>query len=65
MGHDGCARRLPESGHHIHYAGRNAPSASQPASFNMVSGVCSAGFNTQVQPAASAGASFHAAIPMG
>src|SRR5271163_712834 len=40
-------------------------SASQPASFNMVSGVCSAGFNTQVQPAAIAGASFHAAMPSG
>src|SRR5450755_660783 len=30
-----------------------------------VSGVCSAGFSTQVQPAASAGASFHAAIIKG
>ena len=30
-----------------------------------VSGACSAGFRTQEQPAASAGASFHAAIRMG
>ena len=29
------------------------------------SGVCSAGFSTVVQPAASAGASFHAAISNG
>ncbi len=35
------------------------------ASSSAVSGVCSAGLSTQVQPAASAGASFHAAISNG
>ena len=38
---------------------------NQLAISNAVSGVCSAGFSTQVQPAASAGASFHAAISSG
>ena len=40
-------------------------SASSVASFSAVSGVCSAGLSTQVLPAASAGASFHAAIISG
>src|SRR6516162_6625263 len=39
--------------------------SSQLANSMAVSGVCSAGFSTQVQPAASAGASFHAAISNG
>src|ERR1700687_3318998 len=37
-------------------------SSNHFASSSAVSGVCSAGLSTQVQPAASAGASFHAAI---
>ena len=37
-------------------------SSNQPAISKTVSGVCSAGFSTQVQPAAKAGASFHAAM---
>src|SRR5215471_17682279 len=42
--------------------GGNPASSNQFANSSAVSGVCSAGFSTQVQPAASAGASFHAAI---
>src|ERR1700690_3255824 len=39
------------------------PTSSTPfSSSSAVSGVCSAGFSTQVQPAASAGANFQAAI---
>jgi hypothetical protein len=41
-----------------------ASSASSPKR-SAVSGVCSAGFRTIVQPAASAGATFHAAIRSG
>src|ERR1700685_4546743 len=37
-------------------------SSNHFASSSAVSGVCSAGFSTHVQPAASAGANFHAAI---
>src|ERR1700730_2679593 len=44
--------------------GRPTP-ASQFAISNAVMGVCSAGFSTHVQPAASAGASFQAAINNG
>lgn len=35
------------------------------ARYKAVSGVCSAGFKTSVQPAASAGPNFHAAISRG
>src|ERR1700684_1893187 len=45
--------------------GGNPQSAKCLASSSAVSGVCSAGLSTQVQPAASAGASFHAAIISG
>src|SRR3984893_13358195 len=45
--------------------GGRPTSASQFAISNAVIGVCSAGFSTQVQPAASAGASFQAAINSG
>jgi hypothetical protein len=41
-----------------------ASSASSPKR-SAVSGVCSAGFSTMVHPAASAGATFHAAISRG
>ena len=44
--------------------GKPASSISS-ASRSAVSGVCSAGFTTTVQPAASAGASFHIAIRCG
>ncbi len=44
--------------------GMPASSASSP-SRSAVSGVCSAGLSTIVQPAASAGAIFHAAISSG
>ena len=44
--------------------GKPASSASSP-SRSAVSGVCSAGFSTTVQPAASAGATFHDAIISG
>ena len=40
-------------------------SASSVASLSAVSGVCSEGLSTAVLPAASAGASFHAAIMSG
>ena len=40
-------------------------SASSVASLSVVSGVCSEGFSTTALPAASAGASFHAAIISG
>src|SRR5271154_3840312 len=40
-------------------------SSNQLATSIAVSGVCSAGFSTQVQPAANAGASFHEAITSG
>src|ERR1700681_2547001 len=40
-------------------------SSNHLASSSTVKGVCSAGFKTQVQPAASAGASFHAAMVNG
>src|SRR5208282_3075065 len=40
-------------------------SSNHRASSRAVSGVCSAGFRTHVHPAASAGASFHAAISNG
>src|SRR5271163_4622184 len=40
-------------------------SSNQLATSIAVSGVCSAGFSTQQQPAASAGASFHEAITSG
>src|SRR5580692_10955224 len=40
-------------------------SSNQPATSIAVSGVCSAGFKTQQQPAASAGASFQEAITSG
>ena len=45
--------------------GGKPASARYPANSRAVSGVCSAGFKTQVQPAAIAGASFHAAISKG
>ena len=45
-------------------SGMPASSASSP-SRSAVSGVCSAGFSTIVQPAASAGATFQAAIRSG
>src|ERR1700722_12610286 len=45
--------------------GGKPTSANQFASSSAVSGVCSAGFRMQVQPAASAGASFHAAMSSG
>src|SRR5580704_9803626 len=45
--------------------GGRPQSAKCFASSSAVSGVCSAGFNTQVQPAASAGANFQAAISSG
>src|SRR5713226_9390637 len=45
--------------------GGRPTSENQLAISNAVSGVCSAGFNTQVQPAANAGASFQAAINNG
>ena len=44
--------------------GKPASSASSPIR-SAVSGVCSAGLSSTVQPAASAGPSFHAAISMG
>src|SRR6202162_203957 len=45
--------------------GGKPTSSNQFANSSAVSGVCSAGFSTHVQPAASAGASFHAAINNG
>src|SRR5690348_17631776 len=45
--------------------GGRPTSASQFAISSAVIGVCSAGLSTQVQPAASAGASFQAAINSG
>src|SRR6516162_2932487 len=45
--------------------GGSPTSAKQFANSSAVSGVCSAGFSTQQQPAARAGASFHAAINNG
>ena len=44
---------------------RGNSSASNVASLRVVSGVCSEGLSTTVLPAASAGASFHAAIMSG
>ena len=52
----------PAPGHDIHYPGGRSASWMISANFNAVSGVVSAGFNTTVFPAASAGAIFHAAI---
>src|ERR1700688_223726 len=43
----------------------NPTSSNHFASSSTVNGVCSAGLSTQVQPAASAGASFHAAMVNG
>ena len=40
-------------------------SLAREATYNAVSGVCSAGFNTIVQPEAKAGAHFHDNIAMG
>src|SRR5271154_1531630 len=45
--------------------GGNPASSNQFANSSAVSGVCSAGLSTHVQPAAIAGASFHAAIKSG
>src|ERR1700687_2914830 len=45
--------------------GGSPTSSNQCANSSAVSGVCSAGFSTQQQPAASAGANFHAAISSG
>src|SRR3974390_26201 len=45
--------------------GGSPTSSNQFANSRAVSGVCSAGFSTQQQPAAIAGASFHAAISSG
>src|ERR1700738_2232393 len=45
--------------------GGSPASSHQPASISAVSGVCSAGLRIQAQPAAIAGASFHAAINNG
>src|SRR3984957_13180148 len=45
--------------------GGKPTSANQFANSSAVRGVCSAGLSTHVQPAASAGASFHAAINNG
>src|SRR5579863_635438 len=45
--------------------GGKPTSSRYVANSSAVSGVCSAGFNTQQQPAAIAGASFHAAISSG
>src|SRR5579863_5799231 len=45
--------------------GGSPASSNQFANSRAVSGVCSAGLSTQVQPAAIAGASFHAAINSG
>src|SRR5215831_21111400 len=43
----------------------NPTSSNHFATSSAVSGVCSAGFNTHVQPAATAGASFQAAMSSG
>src|SRR6516165_6813675 len=45
--------------------GGSPTSSNQLANSSAVNGVCSAGFSTQQQPAAIAGASFHAAISNG
>src|SRR5258708_33784977 len=45
--------------------GGSPTSSSQFANSNAVSGVCSAGLRMHVQPAASAGANFHAAMSSG
>ena len=45
--------------------GGRPASSKLEARARVVSGVCSAGFNTMVHPAQSAGASFHAAIKRG
>src|SRR3984893_961983 len=45
--------------------GGKPASSNQFANSSAVNGVCSAGLSTQVQPAARAGASFHAAISNG
>ena len=66
MLHQRRAARFAEAGDDVDHAGRQADlRENQFANSSAVSGVCSAGFRTQVQPAASAGASFHAAISSG
>ena len=52
-------------GHHVHHALREPASSAIRASSIEVSGVSSAGFSTTVFPAASAGATFQAAIVSG
>ena len=65
MLHQRRAAGFTEAGDDVHHARRKTHIASQLAISSAVIGVCSAGFSTHVQPAASAGASFHAAISSG
>ena len=65
MLHQRRSAGFAEAGNDVDHAGRQAASASQFAISSAVRGVCSAGFKTHVQPAARAGASFHAAISSG
>src|ERR1039457_6213735 len=55
----------PQPGPTLTTLSGNPASAINSASNNAVSGVCSAGFKTTVQPVASAGPSFQAAISSG
>jgi hypothetical protein len=55
----------PSPGTMLIAPGGNPTSPASSASRRTLSGVCGSGFNTTVQPAASAGESFHTAISSG
>ena len=54
-----------DAGDDVEHAGRDPASSAIAAIRRAVSGVCSAGLSTTVQPVASAGATFWAAISIG
>jgi len=64
--HNRSSAGFAEAGNHVDDARRQAAIGKNvlPVA-RAVNGVCSAGLSTQVQPAAIAGASFHAAISKG
>ena len=65
MAADGLAGGFAKAGQDVEHARGHPASAASSASRSAESGVCSAGFTTAEQPAASAGASFQAAMSSG
>jgi hypothetical protein len=70
LAHDGAGGQLAADGHRVaghdvEHAGGSPACCASTASASAVSGVCSAGLTTTVQPAASAGATLRVIIASG